>query len=135
MKTNIRLSRQAISTVRPRDFWIAVAAVVFLLGGMGIYFMQTGKVPDFSPWLFGATCLMGWILALIDLVRYGKPAFRWQRLALLTGFTLYAVGDIWHHHSPFIVWAGKLGMLYIVLSSLTFFFDFGKQRGGVSDES
>jgi len=133
MKTNIRLSQETAPSVRPKDFWIALATAVLMLGVIVIHPMHAAKLSIFSRWFFGGWFLLTWAWALNDMLGYGKAAFSWQRLTQLTGYSLYAGGYLLDLIPIPLVLARNLSMFLIGVSLLLFFFDIRKHREGESD--
>jgi hypothetical protein len=47
----MRISEEAKAHVHPRDFWLVVGIVTLVLGGAGLYFIQTGHMPTMAGWM------------------------------------------------------------------------------------
>ena len=133
-KGNImRLSNYARTPVRPRDFYIAVAAVVVLLGGMGIYELQTGHVlhvSGISPLLCVGVLLLVWGIAFSRLLKYGRRAFPWQRMVVLVGYTLFLGSYLWPNPPAVVSWVGNAGFLVFMAIELSPFLTFKKKTDG-----
>ena len=123
----MRVSHLGRQEVRPLDFWVAVVGVVFLLGGMGVYFMQSGHVPGIPRWLTAGGLVLVWGRALWDLVSQGRKAFPPFRAVLLVGFSLFLSGDL----VPSLgraSWVKDAGSLLLTLGLLWPWIEFGRRR-------
>lgn len=71
----MRVSNLGRQEVRPLDFWVAVVGVMLLLGGMGVYSMQSGHASAVPRWLTAGVLMLVWARALWDVARQGRNAF------------------------------------------------------------
>lgn len=120
----MRVSEFGRQGVSPRDFWVAMAAAMLLLGAGGAYFMQMGRMPpDDPPWLWAGLLLLVWGRAVFDLLRYGRRAFPLWRGMLILGCTLMAGSHVLPRLGR---WEG-LGTLLIMGGLLLPYVAFGKR--------
>jgi hypothetical protein len=127
----MRLSQDAKTPVRPRDFWIAVVTTTVVLGGIGVYSMQNGHgtfghVPQ-VPWLNGGVLLFIWVLTLYGLIKRGWCVFTWQWTAFLVGYTLFVSDKLWPHPLSMLTWVSNIGLLLMCIGILSRYIDFGKK--------
>jgi hypothetical protein len=122
----MRLQDEAHQTVRPRDFYLAILAVVILLGAMGIYLMETGSVPDVGPIFWIIVLPVVWIVALANFLKYHPRPFPWGQLALLVGYTLFGCTRVMPPGTMFLSWVEAGGVLLMMVGFATRIFRFGK---------
>ena len=128
IETTMRLSRYAKTQVQPVGFWLSVAVAVLLVSGIGLSVGQGWHTPGLSRWFWGGALLVIWVVSLIQLARYGRAAFSWQRAAFMIGYTLYAGGQLWFHPTRLVTWASNVGLCIVMASMLSPYFVFGKRR-------
>lgn len=113
--------------VAPKDFYGAVLMVIALLGGMGIYLMQTGHVPQFSPKWEAAYLLVVLAVAFRMMVKYG---WRWLTLARVGIFLGYGLLVSSRFVSPALLLKavfGDAGTLLMMIGFAATLFDFKKK--------
>ena len=122
----MRISQLGRQEVRPREFWVTVWVVTLLLGGIGVSFMRTGKVPEFPTWLWAGLLLFMWGKAILDGYQHGTKAFSHERCLNILGGTLFAGSHLVLHLGLLASWAGNLGLVIIMWVLLAPWVEFGK---------
>ncbi len=123
----MRISDQGRQQVRPRDFWLTVIVVIALMGGVGLYFMQTGRLPAAPPWSVAAFLLFLWAIFLYRLLRYGRGIYSPMQVLAHLGCTLLLGSDLVPPLVQAVSWLKNLGALLIGLSMLSEWVDFKKR--------
>ena len=131
----MRISEQGRAQVRPRDFWLIVLSVTLVLGGAGVYEMQTGHLPAASSGMAKvyhgfeiSFLLVLWGAVLFRSVRKPRRVYRLTDLACLVGCTLVFGSDLISGPGRAAGWVKNTGMLLILLDILPYFVTFGKRR-------
>lgn len=127
----MRVSEFGKLEVRPRDFWGSVGAVTLLLGAMGVYLIQTGKLPlapPFSHWLWAGLLLFIWGSALFGFLRYGRRAFPLWRVAGILGYSLFVGSHFVPRLGRVASWMDGVGSLLMMGGILWPYLEFGKRR-------
>lgn len=129
----MRLSKQAIMPVPPKDFWAAIAFAVVLLSGIGLYVTEIQHLPVveswawISPWLWGGALIWIWGLTVLQVIRFGWAVFSRQWGILLFGYTLFAGGQLWAHPPAIVFWLSNSGMLMVLAGILLPYMEFGRK--------
>jgi hypothetical protein len=113
--------------VRPRDFWIAVGVTAVLLGGIGVFTVNGGDLPEVPRWVGASTLMMVWSALGVGLLRFGRRAVSAQYLLVLAGCTLLFGGDVFPQMGHAAPWAKGVGSLLMGMNALVTFIGFGKK--------
>jgi hypothetical protein len=123
----MHVNEQGKQPVQPHVFWIAVLGVTLVLGGVGLYQMQTGHIPSVPRWLSAVAVMCLWTKFLLEARRHGREACSLRGIIFLLGFTLLMGSDLVPHLGRATEWAKNAGALMMVGGMLPEWFGFGKR--------
>lgn len=126
----MRISDEGRQQVRPRDFYLAVFAVVLLLTGSGLWFMETGSVPAI-PGERAVILVVMWSIASFKCWRGGVTAIQGNQWVLIVGWTLFGIRRLIPAATWLPTWLESLGVLLIVAAMLMRFIHFGRSQQDV----
>lgn len=142
----MQISEYGRAPVPPPSAWIAIVTVTLLLGGMGLYEIQTGHLPTAPPWmtipyhgLAGGILLFLWVSFLVGFLptpRNVDPS-RSRRIYSPTKFisilgpTLFLGGILLSSLGRASVWMQNAGLLVMFLHTMSDFITFGKRRSPI----
>jgi hypothetical protein len=135
----MRLSRYSQTPVAPRDFWTCVLVATLVLGGLGIYSMQSANGFHFPhlPLLWAGLLLCLWLVFLAGIAkqwRMGRLARdSWQSVAALFVYTLFISDKLAPHPAQWLHWTSNVGALLMGILMILPYVDFSKRpRGGAA---
>lgn len=124
----MKIREEAKQPISPLNFWVAVLLVVLLLGGMGLVFMRTGKVPSISRLAWGLPLLLIWGSNIVAFFRHGRRAFSRVQIVTQIGYTLLAGGHLMPHQTWLAICLENFGAFLLVFNVFFMWVDFSQHK-------